>query len=155
MPNDPVHAFAEDYDVGKSHSAIAVCLHADHFPMGVKKKLLDGRFAQQHNARVADFAAKPFVELRAKDRVTVGPFLIEVLGAVMHADIGRIVHRPQALLNDVALKRCVVPEIRDDLFQRIGIKDRALDVLRTRIFSSLELKDFEACLGHGIRRSVT
>ena len=68
----------------------------------------------------------------------------------MHADIGHVVHRPKALFDDMPLQRRVVPEVRDEFFEGIGVKDRSLNVFRTRIFAALELENLEAFLGHSV-----
>jgi len=73
----------------------------------------------------------------------------------MHADIGRVIHRPKPLLYDMTFQWRIFPEVRDEFFEGIGVEDRALHVLRTRIFAAFELKNFEAFLGHGISRGVT
>ena len=72
----------------------------------------------------------------------------------MHAGVGRIVHVPHALLDDVALQRRILAEVRDDLFEHVGVHDRALHVLRARIFAALDLQDLEAALGQRVGAGV-
>jgi hypothetical protein len=51
-------------------------------------------------------------------------------------------------------QRSVLAEIGDQLLQHVGIEDRALHVLRSRIFATLELQHLQAALGHGERRRI-
>ena len=46
--------------------------------------------------------------------------------------VGVVVHHPEALLDEVALQRRVLAEVRDQLLQHVGVEDRALHVLRAR-----------------------
>ena len=62
--------------------------------------------------------------------------------------MGTVVHHPEALLDEMTLQRRILAEIRNDLFEHVGVEDRALHVLRARIFAALELQHLEAARGH-------
>lgn len=63
--------------------------------------------------------------------------------------MGVVVHHPKALLDEMALQRRVLAEIRDKLLQHVGIEDRALHILGAGIFAALQLQDFESLARQG------
>ena len=49
----------------------------------------------------------------------------------------------------MTFERRVFAKIRNELLQHVGVENRALDVLRSRIFAALELQHLQAALGQG------
>ena len=48
------------------------------------------------------------------------------------------------------LQRRILAKIRDELFERIGVENRALHILRAGIFAALQLQHLQSALGHRI-----
>ena len=149
-----VDAFREHHDIGVDGAAGAVGAHADHLAVGVLDQLHRGGLAQQDHAFRARLLREPAVELRADDGVAVALLLVEVVVAVMHAGMGGVRHQPEALLDQVALQRRLVAEVRDDLLDHVRIENAALHVLRAGIFAALQLQHFQPARGHGVGRRV-
>lgn len=150
LSDESIDAFAQDNHIGKGRSAMAVRLHTDHFSRSVAQQFGDRRLIKNGSAGVAHLTAEPFVELCADDGIAVRPFFVEIVRAVMHSDIGRVVEHPHALFDDVTLQRCVFAKFGNDLFQRVRVQNRALDVFRAGIFAPFELKHFVAGFRQGI-----
>ena len=145
----PAHALGKHDDVGVHLVAAAVGAHADHLAAGIFHELRHRGLADDQRARVLHLPGEPFVELGADNGVAVRPLFVEVVGAIMQPDMGAIVHHPEPLLDQMTLQQRVLAEIGDELFEHVGVEDRALHVLRSRIFAALELQHLEAALGHG------
>ncbi len=154
VPRRPLTSFREHYDIGMDLPVAAVGAHADHLAAVVLDQFGDGRLAQDDGAGFLHLARKPFVELGANDGVAVGALLVEVLGAVVQPDMGLVVHHPETLLDQMTLQRRVFPEVRDQLFQHVGVQDRALHVLRAGIFAAFELQHLEAAACEGEGRGI-
>ncbi len=116
---ETIDPFRENDHIGVHLPAGPVGTHADHLAAGVLDELRHRRLADDDRTGLLDLAGEPFVELGADDGVAVRPFLVEIVGAVMQADMRPIVHHPEALLDDVALERGVLAEPRHQLFQHV------------------------------------
>ena len=149
-----VHALGKHDDVGVHLAIMPVGAHADHPAVGVLRQLRHGGLAQHDGARLPHLGREPFVELRADDGVAVGALLVEIVGAIVQPDMGAVVHHPEALLDQMTFERRILAEVRDQLFQHVGVEDRALDVLRSGIFAALELQHLQAALGQRQRGGV-
>ena len=149
-----VDALGQHHDVGMNFAVVAIGDHADHLAVGVLHQFLDGGFAQHDRAGFTHLGGEPAIELGANDGVAVRPLLVEVVGAIMQPGVGLVVHDPEPLLDQMALQRRVFAEVRDQLFQHVGVKDRALHVLRARILAALDLQHLQSALGQRQRSRV-
>jgi hypothetical protein len=134
--------------------ALTIGAHADAGAIGVEDELKHSRLGQHDRAGFAHLARKPLVELRADDRVAVGPRLVEGVRAIMHAGMGVLAHHPEPLFDQMALERRVLAEVGDDRLEHVGVHDRALHVLRAGVFAALELQDGKALVGQREGRGV-
>ncbi len=149
-----VHPVGEDDDVGMDLAAVAVGLHSDDAAGGVAEQVDDRSLADHQGAGLLHRRREPLVERRPQDGVTVRPLLVEVLGAVVGADVGALVQHPHPLLDDVPLQRRLVAELGDHLLDRVGVEDGALHVLRAGVFAALDLQDVDPAAGERQRRGV-
>ena len=148
-PEKTIDAFGQNDDIGHDRAAGAVRAHADHLAVRILHEFERRRLGQEDRTLFLGLLREPAVELRAYDRVAIGLLFVEFLGTILHARMRALGHEPETLLHDMALKRRVLAEIRNDLLEHVCVEDRALDVLGAGIFAALQLQDVEAARGEG------